>query len=143
MRIGKDLKLEDITYCKTLLTTIISSSMEKNFFDQPINSDTQRYKEIRQLTTGQGEDYTAWILLDYDYIKKSLQTNCSWFKQANRIRCWSKNNSANRICWKIKESRKWKYCQWIHVCLNNFRKNQRNNIKISNEKQGRNNIKND
>ena len=33
--------------------------MEKNFFDQPINSDTQRYKEIRQLTTGQGEDYTA------------------------------------------------------------------------------------
>ena len=59
MRIGKYLKLEDITYCKTLLTTIISSSMEKNFFDQPINSDTKRYKEIRQLTTGQGEDYTA------------------------------------------------------------------------------------
>ena len=64
--------------------------MEKKFFDQPINSDTKRYKETRQLTTGQGEDYTAWSLLDYDYIKKSLQTNCSWFKQANRIRCWSK-----------------------------------------------------
>ena len=25
--------------------------------------------EIRKLTTGQGEDYTAGCLLDYDYIK--------------------------------------------------------------------------
>ena len=31
--------------------------MEKNFYDQAIDSDIKRYKEIRKLTTGQGEDY--------------------------------------------------------------------------------------
>ena len=41
----------------------------KNFYDQPIHSDIKRYKEIRKLTIGQGEDYTAEFLLDYDYIK--------------------------------------------------------------------------
>ena len=41
----------------------------KNFYHQPINSDIKRYKEIRKLTTGQGEDYTTGCLLDYDYIK--------------------------------------------------------------------------
>ena len=41
----------------------------KNINDQPIDSDIKRYKEIRKLTTGQGEDYTTGCLLDYDYIK--------------------------------------------------------------------------
>ena len=41
----------------------------KNISDQPIDSDIKRYKEIRKLTTGQGEDYTTGCLLDYDYIK--------------------------------------------------------------------------
>ena len=41
----------------------------KNVYDQPIDSDTKRYEEIRKLTTRQGEDYTIRCLLDYDYIK--------------------------------------------------------------------------
>ena len=41
----------------------------KSFYDQPIDSDIKRYEEIRKLTTGQGKDYTAGCLLDYDYIK--------------------------------------------------------------------------
>ena len=41
----------------------------KNFYDQAINSDIKRYKEIRKLTTGPGEDYTTGCLLDYDYTK--------------------------------------------------------------------------
>ena len=41
----------------------------KNFYDQPIVSDVERYKEIRKLTTVQGEDYTTGCLLDYDCIK--------------------------------------------------------------------------
>ena len=41
----------------------------KNFYDQPVDSDVKRYGEIRQLRTGQGEDYTTGFLLDYDYIK--------------------------------------------------------------------------
>ena len=32
--------------------------MEKNFCDQPTDSDIKRYEEIRKLTTGQSEDYT-------------------------------------------------------------------------------------
>ena len=33
----------------------------------------KRYKEIRKLTTGQGEDYTTGCLLDYDYIKSKYR----------------------------------------------------------------------
>ena len=51
MPILKNLKLEDITYHKELLITITSSSMEKNFYDQAIDSDIKRYEEIRKLTT--------------------------------------------------------------------------------------------
>ena len=47
----------------------------KNFYDQAIYSDIKRYKEIRKLTTGQGEDYTTGCLLDYGYVKKPLQIN--------------------------------------------------------------------
>ena len=43
--------------------------MEKNFYYQSINSDIKQYEEIRELTTGQGEDYTTGYLLDYDYVK--------------------------------------------------------------------------
>ena len=42
----------------------------KNFYDQPIDSGIKRYGEIRKLTTGQGEYYTAGCLLDYEYVKK-------------------------------------------------------------------------
>ena len=42
----------------------MSSSMEKNFYDQAIDSNMKRYKEIRKLITGQGEDYTTGSFLD-------------------------------------------------------------------------------
>ena len=42
--------------------------MEKNLYDRAIDFDIKQQKEIRKLTTGQGEDYTAGYLLDYDYI---------------------------------------------------------------------------
>ena len=41
----------------------------KNFFDQPIDSDTKQYEEIKNLSTGQGEDYTTVCILDYVYVK--------------------------------------------------------------------------
>ena len=43
--------------------------MEKNVYDQAIDSDIKQYEEIRKLATGQDEDYTTECLLDYDYIK--------------------------------------------------------------------------
>ena len=41
----------------------------KNFYDQPFDSDTEWYREIRKLTTGQGKDYATGYMLDYDYIQ--------------------------------------------------------------------------
>ena len=35
--------------------------MEKNFYDQAIDSDIKQYEEIRKLTTGQGEHYCMCI----------------------------------------------------------------------------------
>ena len=48
----------------------------KNFFDQPINSMTKTYENIRKISTGKGDDYTAGCLLDYTYFKKILQNDC-------------------------------------------------------------------
>ena len=41
----------------------------KTFFDQPINSMTKTYENIRKIATGQGYDYTIGCLLDYTYFK--------------------------------------------------------------------------
>ena len=38
-------------------------------FDQAIDSDIKRYKDIRKLTTGQVDDYSTGCLLDYVYTK--------------------------------------------------------------------------
>ena len=45
MPILNDLKLEDITYKKTLSRIAVADEKWKNFYDQPISSDTKRYEE--------------------------------------------------------------------------------------------------
>ena len=45
----------------------------KNFFDQPINSMTKTYENIRKIATGQGDDYTTGSLLDYSYFKENYR----------------------------------------------------------------------
>ena len=42
----------------------------RNFFDQPINSMTKTYENIRKIATGPGDDYTNVSLLDYSYFRK-------------------------------------------------------------------------
>ena len=84
MAILKDLKLEDITYQKALLIIIKSSSIEKDFYGQAIDSDVKWYEEIKKLTTGRSEDYTTECLLDYDDIKnhyKSIAVDLSRQKE--------------------------------------------------------------
>ena len=69
---------------------MVSSPMEKNFSDQSIGSDVKRYKEIRKLTTGQGEDYNTGCLLEYEYIKNHYRLIAVYLrKQKNR--CSSKS----------------------------------------------------
>ena len=38
--------------------------------DQPINNMIKTYENIRKITIGQGDEYTAGCLLDYTYFKK-------------------------------------------------------------------------
>ena len=40
----------------------------ENFFDQPIKNNKVTYENIRQIATGQGDDYTTGCLLDYSYF---------------------------------------------------------------------------
>ena len=43
----------------------------RNFFDQPINSMTKTYENIRKIALGKGDDYTTGCLLDYLYFKEN------------------------------------------------------------------------
>ena len=45
----------------------------KNVFDQPINSMTKTYENIRKIATGQGDDYTTGCLLDYSYFRHNYK----------------------------------------------------------------------
>ena len=45
----------------------------KNFFDQPINSMTKTYENIRKIATGQGDNYTTGCFLDYPYLKENYK----------------------------------------------------------------------
>ena len=39
------------------------------FYDQPINDWTKQYHEVRKVSTREGDDYTTWCLLGYEYFK--------------------------------------------------------------------------
>ena len=42
----------------------------KNFYDNPIESDIEKYRELKKVMIGKGEDYTTGSLLDYTYFDK-------------------------------------------------------------------------
>ena len=69
----------------------------KNFYDQPINSNIKRYEEIKKLTTGQGEGYTAGFSLDYDYIKSHFTLIAVDLSRQKKLDVNPKSNSTNRI----------------------------------------------
>ena len=45
----------------------------RNVFDQPVNSMTKTYENIRKNATGRGDDYTTGCLLDYSYFKENYK----------------------------------------------------------------------
>ena len=51
----------------------MSLLMVETFFDQPINSMSKTYEDIRKIATGKGDDYTAGCLLDYPYFKENYK----------------------------------------------------------------------
>ena len=42
----------------------------RNFYDNPIESDIEKYRELIKVMIGKGEDYTTGSSLDYNYFKK-------------------------------------------------------------------------
>ena len=42
----------------------------RNFYDNPIESDIEKYRELKKVMIGKGENYTTGSLLDYEYFKK-------------------------------------------------------------------------
>ena len=42
----------------------------KNFYDNPIESDIKKYRELKKVMIGKGEDYTTESLLDFNYFDK-------------------------------------------------------------------------
>ena len=42
----------------------------RNFYDNPIESDIEKYRELKKVMIGNGEDYTTGSLLDYNHFKK-------------------------------------------------------------------------
>ena len=45
----------------------------RNFYDQPINDLMKLYDEVRNVSTGQGDDYTTGFLLNYAYFKNNYR----------------------------------------------------------------------
>ena len=43
---------------------------ERNFYNNPIESDIEKYRELKKVMIGKGEDYTTGSLLDYNYFDK-------------------------------------------------------------------------
>ena len=42
----------------------------RNFYDNPIESDIEKYRELKKVMTGKGEDNTTGSLLDFNYFDK-------------------------------------------------------------------------
>ena len=42
----------------------------RNFYDNPVESDIEKYRELKKVMIGKGEYYTTGSLLDYNYFKK-------------------------------------------------------------------------
>ena len=45
----------------------------RNFYDRPINDSIKQYDEVRKISIGQGDDYTAGCLLDFAYFEKNYR----------------------------------------------------------------------
>ena len=42
----------------------------RNFYDNPIENNIEKYRQLKKVMTGKGEDYTTGSLLDFNYFDK-------------------------------------------------------------------------
>ena len=65
-----------------------------NFFDQPIKNYFKTYDNIRNIASGQGDDYITGCLLGYNYFKKHYRAIAIGLNRT-KTRRWSKSNTTN------------------------------------------------
>ena len=99
MTILKFLISTGIVHQKVLLRIIISSSTEEKLYVQPLDSSTERYKEIQTLTTDQAEDFSSECVLDYEYIKAHYRLIAVDLHRQKELDADPKENSVNLIHW--------------------------------------------
>ena len=88
----------------------------ENVFDQPINYNKITYENIREIATGQGDDYTTACLLDYPYFKdiykmiavdlskqQALDADLRAIQQINFISNLDRANT--RVCFILEEAK--------------------------------------
>ena len=59
-----------ITYQEMILKKYNVIIDGRNFYGNPIESDIEKYRELKKVMIRKGEDYTTGSLLDYNYFKK-------------------------------------------------------------------------
>ena len=57
----------------------------RNFFDQPINSMSKTYENIRKIATGIGDGYTTGCLLDYPYFIENYKMIAIDLSRQNKL----------------------------------------------------------
>ena len=87
----------------------------RNFYDNPIESDIEKYRELKKVMIGKGEDYTTGSLLDFNYFKRHYKlVAVDLFKQKEldadpraiqqiEFKCMLATNST--ICWVLEKSK--------------------------------------
>ena len=53
----------------------------RNFYDNPVESDIEKYRELKKVMIGKGEDYTTGSLLDFNYFDKHKLVTADLSKQ--------------------------------------------------------------
>ena len=57
----------------------------RNVFDQPINSMSKTYENIRKIATGKGDGYATGCLLDYPYFKENYKMIATDLSRQNEL----------------------------------------------------------
>ena len=66
----------------------------RSFYDNPIESDIEKYRELKKVMIGKGEDNTTGSLFDFNYFDKHYElVAVDLSKQKDR--CRSESNSTN------------------------------------------------
>ena len=65
---------KNIIYQEFIYKNIMLLLMEEIFYDNPIESDIEKYRELKKVMIGKGEDYTTGSLLDYNYFNKHYKS---------------------------------------------------------------------